>query len=69
MTLGFESSKIIISFNNNGSSSSFSPVDVDLRSNHVNCCVLFSFSHYFLLLLILYHVFSQHAISHILLQK
>ena len=50
-TLGFESSKIVISFNNNGNYFLFSPVDVGLRLNHINCYVLCVFCFHFLILL------------------
>lgn len=45
---------VVISFNNSESSSSSSPVDVGLRPNHVNHCVLFfPFSYSFLPIIIL----------------
>ena len=36
-------------------------MDVDLRPNHVNRCVWFSFSYSFIPIIILYRGFAQHA--------
>ena len=64
-TLGFESSRVVISFNNSGSSSLSSLVDVGFRPNHVNrrvvCMFLFSFPYSFPPIIILCHGFSQRS--------
>ena len=64
-TLGSESSKVVIFFNNSGSSSLSSLVDVGFRPNHVNrrvvCMFLFSFPYSFPPIIILCHGFSQRS--------
>ena len=49
--------RVLISFNNNEIFSSFSPVNVGLRFNHINRCVLF-FS-FFLFFYLYYYYFCR----------
>ena len=60
--LGFERSKVVISFNNSGNSSLSSPINTNFRSNHVNGYV-YCFHSLILLLPLLFFVVFFHNIG------